>query len=142
MQSKEENNLIIARFFPGEDIGEGLKQVCSEHQVKTAVIISGLGQLADFSLGFFKEKGDYLPQNFTEPHELLSLQGLVSRNSAEADYEFHLHAVLGATNKTTVGGHFISGKVSVTAEIVLLKTDLTIKRALEEKTGLNGLFLE
>jgi predicted DNA-binding protein with PD1-like motif len=44
--------------------------------------------------------------------------------------------------KETVGGHLIEGFVEVTNEIVLLQTDLRIKRKLEKDTGLEGLFLE
>lgn len=139
MQSKEKNNLIFLRLFPGEDIYEELKKVCKTHNVETAVVLSGLGQLKDFQLGFFKEKGNYLPQDFQKPHELLSLTGSISKQ--EGDYELHLHAVLGDEKKNAIGGHLIKGKAEITNEIVLLKTDLKIKRIPEESTGLKGLFL-
>lgn len=140
MQSREKDNLIWVRLFPGEDVYEMLKQVCRQYEIKTAVIVSGLGQLADFELGFFKEKGNYLAERFSEPHELLCLTGNVSKQGN--DYEFHLHAVLGNSRKQTVGGHFVGGRVSITAEIALLKTFLKVKRSTEEATGLRGLFLE
>lgn len=139
MQSQERKNLIIGRLFPGEDVGDELKNICQRYRVKTAVIVSGLGQLGRFSLGFFKEKGNYLPQRFSEPHELLSLNGIISKD--DNGYEFHLHATLGNAQKAVVGGHFIEGRVSVTAEIVLLKTGIRAKRIMEE-TGLKGLCLE
>ncbi len=151
MQSKEKDNLIFARLFPGEEIFESLEKVCRKYNIETAVILSGLGQLGEFELGFFKEKGNYLPEKFTEPHELLLLTGNVSlpaRNASHSEaggqdgqYEFHLHAVLGNKQKRAVGGHFIKGTVSVTGEIVLLKTDLKVRRETEETTGLKGLFL-
>ena len=53
-----------------------------------------------------------------------------------------MHAVLGDENKQVVGGHLFKGIVEVTNEIVLLKTDIKIKRKTEEKTGLQGMFLE
>lgn len=140
MQSKEKDNLVFVRFFPGEEIFEELEQVCRKHNVETAVVVSGLGQVAEFELGFFKEKGNYLPEKFSEPHEVLSLTGSISEQDGK--YEFHLHVVLGNAKKGVVGGHLIKGKVNVTAEIVLLKTDLKIKRKTEEETGLRGLFLQ
>ncbi len=164
MQSKEQDNLIFLRLFPEEDIYEGIREVCREYKVETDVILSGLGQLGSFELGFFKEKGNYLPEKFTEPHELVMLTGNVSlhaRNASPAriatqsiagghsdaggqgeEYNFHLHAVLSDANKKVVGGHFLGGKVSVTGEIVLLKTNLTVQRRVEPETGLSGLFLE
>ncbi len=140
MQSKEQDNLVFVRMFPGEQVIDGLKQICQKHQIETAVILSGLGQLGSFELGFLKEKGNYLPQVFNEPHELLMLTGNVSLQGEK--YDFHLHAVLGNSQKQVVGGHFIKGVVSVTGEIILLKTDLKVKRQLEEESGLKGLFLE
>lgn len=140
MQSKEQDNLIFLRLFPEEDIYQGLREVCRKYDVKTAVVLSGLGQLGAFELGFFKEKGNYLPEKFIEPHELVMLTGNVSLQGEE--YNFHLHAVLSDNHKKVVGGHFIGGVVSVTGEIVLLKSDLTVNRQIEPETGLSGLFLE
>ena len=140
MQSKEENSLIFIRLFPGEDIYRELEQVCQKHEVGTAVVLSGVGQLKQFELGYFKEKGDYSPEGFEKPHELLSLTGSISNQKGK--YNFHLHAVLGNKEKSVVGGHLIRGIVEVTNEIVLLKTSLRFKRKLEESTGLQGMYLE
>jgi len=140
MQSKEKDNVVFVRLFPNEDIHWELRRVCKKHEVKTAVILSGLGQLKQFQLGYYKEKGNYRPQEFRKPHELLSLTGNISKQQGE--YSFHLHAVMGDEGKNVAGGHLIGGKVEVTNEIVLLKTDLKIKRILEESTGLEGMFLE
>lgn len=139
MQSQEKDNLIIARFFKEEDVYQQLESVLKKHKVETAIIVSGIGQLKEAELGFFKEKGDYCPQRLREPHELVSLQGFVSLGES---YDFHLHAVLSDKDKNTVGGHFISGVVSVTLEIALLKTGIKIKRQIEDWCGLKGMFLE
>lgn len=140
MQSKEKDNLLFVRLFPGENVSECLEEVCRKHCLQTAVVLSGIGQLGSFELGFFKKKGDYSQQEFSEPYELLMLTGNISKQ--EGDYDFHLHAVLGNENKKVVGGHFIKGTVSVTGEIVLLKTDLKVTREVEKETGLKGLFLD
>lgn len=140
MQSKEKDDLIFIRLFPDEDIHEKLIEACRSHNVKTAVVISGLGQLKKFQLGYFKEKKNYAPQRFDKPYELLSLTGSIC--SQNGDYILHLHAVLSDEKKNAIGGHLIEGKVEVTNEIVLLKMDINIERRLEEETGLKGLFLE
>jgi uncharacterized protein len=140
MQSKEENGLVIIRLFSGEDIYQSLKTICQKHEIETAVVICGIGQLKQFKLGYFKEKGNYTPQEFNKAHELLSLSGIIS--SSDTDYKFHLHAVLGNEEKQAIGGHLLSGTVEVTNEIVLLKNSLTIKRRITEETGLDSLFLE
>jgi predicted DNA-binding protein with PD1-like motif len=140
MQSREKDNLVFVRLFPNEDIHWQLRRVCKKHEVETAVVLSGLGQLKQFQLGYYKEKGNYRPQEFGKPHELLSLTGNISNQQGE--YRLHLHAVLGDEGKSVVGGHLISGKVELTNEIVLLKIELKIKRILEDSTGLEGMFLE
>ena len=140
MQSKEKGGLIFIRLFPGEDIYQALNKACQKHKVKTAVVLSGVGQLKKFKLGYFREKGDYAPEEFEKPHELLSLTGSISNQGG--DYNFHLHVALGNETKGVVGGHLIKGTVEVTNEIVLLKTDLAVTRKLEESSGLQGMFLE
>lgn len=140
MQTEEKDNLIFVRLFPGEGIYDSLKEVCEKHDVETAVVLSGIGQIGEIELGYFKQKGNYTPQRFENPHELLSLSGSISKQ--EEKYEFHLHAVLGNKEKRVIGGHLIKGRVTVTGEIVLLKTDLKVKRKLEEETDLQGLLLE
>ena len=140
MQSKEKDNMIFMRLFPDEDIQEKLKEACRLYDIKTAVVLSGLGQLKKIKLGYFKGRNNYTPKNFDMHHELLSLTGNICKQ--DGDYILHLHAVLGDEKKNTVGGHLIEGKVEITNEIVLLKTDIDIKRKFEEKTGLKGMFLE
>jgi predicted DNA-binding protein with PD1-like motif len=140
MQSKEKQNIIFIRLFPDEDVNEKIIEVCKTHNVKTAVVLSGIGQLAKAQLGFFKDKGDYAPQIFNKPLEILSLTGNICKQDDE--YILHLHTVLGDEQKNAVGGHFIEGQVSITAEIVLLKTNVVIQRKIDEKTGLKTLFLE
>ncbi|MDD4990319.1 MAG: DNA-binding protein [Candidatus Pacebacteria bacterium] len=137
--SKEKDNLIIARLFPKENVMEQLKEICKKHKIQTGIFLFGIGQLAEFELGFFKEKGNYMNQKFETPHELLSLSGNISFQ--ENGYDFHLHAALSAADKSVVGGHFIAGVVSITLEVAILKTEIKIHRVIEEETGLQGLSL-
>ena len=139
MQSREESGLVFIRLFPGEDIYQELTVACRKHEVKTAVVLCGIGMLKQFELGYFRKKGDYAPQEFQEPYELLSLAGNISKQGEE--YSFHLHAALGSEDKAAVGGHLLRGTVEVTNEIVILKTNLEVKRILDDKTGLQAMFL-
>lgn len=140
MQSKEKKNIIFVRLFPDENVNEQLMEVCKKHDVITAVVISGIGQLKNTQLGYFKEKGNYSPKVFNKPLEILSLTGNICKQGDE--YLPHLHAVLSDEKKNAIGGHFIEGTISITAEIVLLKTNLNAKRKTNEETGLKDLFLE
>lgn len=139
MESKEKNNIIFLRLYKNENVAEKLKETCSDHDVKTAVILSGIGQLKNTELGYFKKKGDYSPSLYDGPHELLSLNGNICREKNE--YLLHLHAVLGNEKKEAIGGHFIGGLVSITCEIVMIKTSMDVKRILDEKIGLKTMSL-
>ena len=140
MQSNEEHGLIIARLITEEDIFQSLKEICRKHEVVNAIILSAIGQIKQFTLGFFTGK-EYLSQDFINIHELLSIQGMISWSAQENDYQFHLHAVVGNEEKQAFGGHLFKGKVQVTNEIVILKTHIKVKRKKEE-TGLLGLYLD
>ena len=139
MQSQEKDSLIVARIFPNENVFEQLKIVCSKHSIKAGIVLSGIGQLGSVELGFFKEKGNYANQKFGAPLEVLGISGIISKK--ENDFDFHLHISLSDEQKNAFGGHFISGVVSVTLELVVLKTEIKITRQTEEETGLAGLFL-
>ncbi len=141
MQSQEKDNLIIARFFPGENVFEQLKIICRKQNIKTGVVLSGVGQFGFVEIGFFKEKGNYMPQKFEIPLEVLSVSGIISMNEKK-EFDFHLHINLSDEKKNSFGGHFIDGTVSITLEVVILKTEIVVKRNIEEETGLKGLFLD
>ncbi len=140
MESKEKKNIIFIRLFEDEDIYEQIKKACRTHNVKTAVILSGIGQIKHTILGYFREKGDYCPEAFNKRLEILSLSGNVCKQNK--DYYLHLHTVLGDEKKKAFGGHLIEGIISVTAEIILLKTSIDVKRKIDNETGLQTLFLE
>ncbi|KYK32026.1 MAG: hypothetical protein AYK22_00255 [Thermoplasmatales archaeon SG8-52-3] len=140
MQSKEENDFIFIRLFEDEEILEKIKSACKNHNVRTAIVLSGIGQLKQTKLGYFIKKENYSPESFDKPLELLSLSGNISKQ--KNDYFLHIHTVLGDEKKKAFGGHLIEGKISITAEIVLLKIPINLKRRLDEKTGLRALYLE
>lgn len=140
MKTKEKNNIIYIRLFPDEDVNEQLKKACKIHNVKTAVVLSGIGQLKSAQLGYFFEKDNYAPDTFTDPLELISLTGNICMH--EDDYALHLHAILGDREKKAIGGHFIKGIISITGEIILLKSDIRIQRKIDENTGLMALILD
>jgi predicted DNA-binding protein with PD1-like motif len=140
MKYGEQGGLIYVRLHQGEDLFESLKAVCRANKVKTAIVLSGLGMLKQAELNFFVKTGQYSPVLYPEPMELVSLSGSVIRD--EDDFLIHLHAVLGRANKEAVAGHLSSGKVNVTNEIVMLKTEIPARREMEEATGIMGLTFE
>ena len=47
------------KIFFVENIYHGLEQMLQEHKVETSVVLSSVGQLMQFELEYFKEKGGW-----------------------------------------------------------------------------------
>ena len=137
MEYREKNGVIMIRLHQDEDLFESLKKVCAECNVRTGVFVSGIGMLKQAELNFYVKKGTYASVLFPEPLELVSLTGNVLRQ--DGGYAFHLHAVLAKETKDAVAGHLSRGKVNVTNEITILKTEIPARRETDEATGLQAL---
>lgn len=139
MDCREVEGIVFVRMYKGEGFFKELEKACEKAGIVSAGIVSAVGMLSEFELGYFRGKGDYARELFEKPHELVSLNGLIIKE--EKGYNFHLHAVLGDEEKSLRGGHLFSAKVAVTAELVLLKSEAGLRRELEGDTGLMGLKL-
>ncbi len=139
MMSKEKNNIIFLRLFPGENILQSLQELSRKHNLSTAIIVSGIGQIKNPTLGYFKQKNDYTKERFQGIYELLSLSGNIVYDNKT--YHIHAHTIIGDEQKQTLGGHLIDGSVSITNEIALLKTEIPATRTISETTGLAELKL-
>jgi uncharacterized protein len=141
MQSKEENGIIIARLFSDEDLFQSLREICQKYKVETGIILSDIGQIKNFTLGYFNGK-NYLMTDYTQVHELLSISGMISWSEEDKEYKFHLHAEVGNEAKQAFGGHLWKAIVQSANEVVILKTSLKVKRKKDADVGLVGLYLE
>ncbi len=141
MECRESNGFIFVRLKQGEDLFKELGEACKKCSVQSASVVSAVGMLKDFSLGYFKGKGNYLEEFFPEPHELVALSGIILRQSRD-EYHFHFHAALADSSHALKGGHLGKAKVWVTNEIVLAKSDVKLLRKYEKETGLDGLYFE
>ena len=110
--------LAALRFEDGDDFLPLFKHALQEHGITSAVILSGIGMLRDFSIGWLGPEG-YEKQEFSAPHELLSLSGTVNVKP-DGSVFVHPHATLSEQNLTARGGHLFAGIVNNTLEVVLL----------------------
>jgi len=141
MQTKEEGQIIIARLFTDEDILTSLKEIGIKYEITTAVVLSAIGQIKKFTLGFFNGQ-EYINRYFEDTHELLSVSGMLSFSGLKNEYQMHLHAIAGDTLMLTCGGHLVSGIAETTVEIVLMKTGIKAERIIDPESGLSSLLLE
>ena len=133
MQSSEENNRIIAKLDDGQNLFSALGKIMMKHGAESAVILSGIGMLRDFELGYY-DGGKYITKLFNEPMELLSMHGSIA---ASEESSIHIHVALADEGHNVIGGHLMKAKVCVLNEIVLQKLDrIELGRRLNEKSGL------
>jgi predicted DNA-binding protein with PD1-like motif len=138
MHSTEEKGLVIAKLEDGEDLFGAIEKLVGRHSIRSALVLSGIGQLRDYTLGYYT--GDeYLRRTFEEPAELLALQGSVT---TEREVVAHVHAVLGDAESNTLGGHLFSATVATLNELVIRKLEtVRLGRVLNPETGLKELVI-
>jgi predicted DNA-binding protein with PD1-like motif len=139
MKTIQEENLIIIRLYPNERIIDCLIDACKKYHIQTAIVLSGIGQIKQISIGYFKEKGNYMPETFPTPHELLQLSGTII--SHDDTHIPHLHVLLGDEHKQVIGGHLIDGIVEITNEIILMTSKIHLERKHSVITGLYELII-
>jgi predicted DNA-binding protein with PD1-like motif len=114
MQCSEDKGVIIIRLFTEESLFPSLAEICRLKQVQTAVIVSAIGQIKEFILGYFNGE-KYLLYQSPMTHELISISGIISRSSQGTDYDFHLHAAVANSSHQVYGGHLKQAVVQGTS---------------------------
>lgn len=136
MKSNEEKNLIVAKLDDGEDLFESIREIIKKHSISSAVVLSGIGMLRDFVLGYFDGK-EYQKKRFESPCELLSLQGSIT---TEGETIIHLHTSLADESRNVIGGHLFEAEVCSLNELVIQKLDdVALSRKSNPLTGLKEL---
>jgi uncharacterized protein len=128
--------IIVARIEYGEDLLESLQALCTEHDIRNGVILSGYGTLG-YAAFFGLQSTEYPPPDFyrwrkEEGYELLNFTGVI------ADYQVHAHMTV-STKEKAVGGHLEKGcKVLTLAEVVMMKLEgIKLKRMVDPKVKQN-----
>ncbi len=116
MQFDKEGNILVAKLDDGADIFESLRGIMEKIDERSAMIISGIGMITDFKLGYYNSKtGEYEWKEYTDPMELLSLSG-----SFTTDGSIHIHAEVSGPDHDVKGGHLDGGRVFNVNEITML----------------------
>jgi len=118
MHQSRSGQVHILRLDDGEDIIESILKSVKDSR-STMLICTGLGMITDFELGFF-DKGEYISKSYSEPHELLSIQGAIS---GYGEHRVHIHVAVADKEHRMFGGHLLRGKVWMTNEIGILRLD-------------------
>lgn len=130
MEYEIEGNILVAKLEHEEDFFESLEKIMSEIEQKSAVLVTAIGMLNDFSLGFYNmETGEYEFKEYNEPMELVSVHGSITEEGS-----IHMHAQLADENHHVHGGHLENGTVFNVNEITMLVfNDLRMTRERDEE---------
>lgn len=146
---------LLLRFHPGASMPQALFDKLAEVSLLAEagqagkdngggtgnwLVLGGIGMLRDFELGYFDGE-EYHNRTFTEPYELVTLQGTVVAQGPEGQPIAHLHATVAGLDHKCVGGHLFGGIVGVTLEVNLLSLEGPASRSFEP-SGLALLQLE
>lgn len=106
-------DLLPVRLHPDQDLRCALEALLSEHGLKAAFVLQGIGSLSVARIRF---AGRSEITELREDLEILSLGGSLSPDAA------HLHVALSDARGRLVGGHVAPGCiVRTTAEILLAR---------------------
>ena len=140
MKCDIENNFIVAKLTDGEDLFAEIQNIVEKHNIKSGIIISGIGMLKDFEIGYFDGK-EYLKEVYDQPHELVALHGSIAFDRRKL--VTHLHCALARNDHHIIGGHLFGATVAVLNELTILKLDeMRLSRRLNKKSGLVELEVE
>jgi len=84
IESGKIEEVIFARFQPGEDILQALYEICVEKDIKSGVILDGSGSAVDFTYQHFPINAKFVPTN-------------VTIGTMEGKCEMSIHGTIGTT---------------------------------------------
>lgn len=135
MEYAKADGVIVARLEVGEEIVACVREIAAREGV-TFAEVSGIGAVKEFAVSVYDvAEKRYYDNAFSEPMELTSLLGTVTRMDGEP--YVHLHATAGGGDGLVRGGHLKRAVIGATCELVLRTGGFTVGRRRDEATGLN-----
>ena len=102
----------------------------------TAASLTAIGAFARATVGWFDlKRRAYRPIAIDEQCEALSLIGDIAA-ADDGMPTVHAHAVLGLSDGTTRGGHFLKGIVRPTLEVTVVETPTHLRRRKQPNLGI------
>lgn len=125
--------MIISRLKSGEDLKKGIINLIKQNGLKSGIIICIVGSLNSATLRMANET----IKTFEGPFEIVSAEGTISING------IHIHIAISDNDGNVIGGHLKKGCIiKTTAEICILKSNKTLKRVFDPKTGYKELVID
>jgi uncharacterized protein len=118
----------------GDEVVGELGKFVRDHEVEAASV-TAIGAFSRAKLGYFQwETKQYKPIAVEEQVEVLSLLGDVA--VGDQGPTLHLHAVLGKSDGSVVGGHLLEAHVRPTLEVILIQPPSYLRKRKDPESGL------
>lgn len=133
--SEGSERVFILVIESDEEAFDVIRHFSIRHRIDAASV-TGIGAFQQATLAFFDlEAKRYNDIAVTQQSEVLSLLGDITLNE-KGEPQPHLHAVLGLSDGQTRGGHFVSGYVRPTLEVIIRETPACLKRSYRPEYGI------
>ncbi len=134
IHEREGERTFALIFSTGDEAMAGLLDFVRRERIGAARF-TAIGAFREATVGYFDwEKKEYRKIPVAEQVEVLSMIGDVAeKDGAPA---VHAHVVLGRSNGTTRGGHFLEGRVRPTLELILVESPVHLKKVHDPESGL------
>jgi predicted DNA-binding protein with PD1-like motif len=124
-------------FEPGDEPVQGLTAFARRERVDAAHL-TAIGAVERAVVGWFDlDRRDFRRIEVDGQTEVVSLIGDITQPAkGDSDPKVHLHAVLGRSDGSTVGGHLLEASVRPTLEVVVTEAPAHLRRRHDPATGL------
>jgi hypothetical protein len=133
-QSAGERTYVLV-LDAGEEAFAAITDFAAKNGLSGASL-TAIGAFERATVGWFDLKArTYRPIEIAEQCEGLSLVGDIAMGD-DGRASLHLHAVLGLSDGSTRGGHFLNGIVRPTLEVTLVETPTHLRRRKQPQLGI------
>jgi predicted DNA-binding protein with PD1-like motif len=121
-------------FGKDEELKDSILAFAKEKHLSAAQV-SAIGAFSEVMLGYFdRQTKAYKQIPIKEQVEVLSFVGNIALKDGKP--RLHAHVVIGKSDGTAHGGHFMDGKIWPTLEMIVSETPQHLRRTQDDETGL------
>jgi uncharacterized protein len=131
----ERDKLFALVLDPGEEAFNAIQEFAGTRGIGAASV-TAIGAFERATVGWFDFSArTYRRIPIDEQCEVLSILGDIGRDD-QGKPSVHLHAVLGLSDGSTRGGHFLEGVVHPTLEVMVTETPERLRRTKRPELGI------
>jgi uncharacterized protein len=134
LQDKDGLKTFAIVFDKNDEVRKQLLEFANTNRFADAHL-TAIGAFSEVKLGFFdRQQKTYKTIPVNEQVEVLSFSGNIVQKDGKPT--LHAHVVVGKSDGTAHGGHFLEGRVWPTLEMIASEMPVHLRRSHDEESGL------